>query len=600
MHTKTDASFYFEFSNQLISNNPESFNNRLTALSKLGSKVIKFNGDGYSWIFVKPDSLTPLECTIHEDFPNSSILFYGSLYSAVSTKGFKSAFREITSVDKLICLLRTLSGSFSGMIFLKKTRSILAFSDQFGIKKLYYHIGPKKTIISSNIMLVARLTDSSCISNLAFSSILYCGHIFCDSILDNVAQVNAACYVSISSGYAKEEEYVKYPKVRNTTFKKAISSLQEVHTGFWERIQPAIGDDIALLLSRGKDARVVLKHMLQANMQPKTFSFYRKDNPLYPFVSFLLSWTDDCDAANQIANSLNVSFKKLQIPNNYLLQNLDRIVELNHGTPLHWEFLAAAELIQSKYTTTGFVGDAIAGKSHHYYLMNKIKTASEYGLIEFRNAGSVDSYKQISNILKETDYTDLISPDEMGSLWQKQYDICNSDDLNIIFQQGLFRTRVLGRTGSTFDQMRLFTHPIYPYLDTSIIEAYRSLPEKYLRWEKAHVALLVDDSRFNSVNTTRLKVTVKQELAMLEILGVLRKADTLMKHKKNSKVNPSKTKDEALKQTLLDLQLDPLAVQKIFALPQTSGFYQTVVNLTSALRIKKSVFNIVKSHHLSK
>ena len=576
------------------------FNDSAPNLSELGHKIICDQGINYRWIFYVPSDLSPLDFIIHQDNDDKVILFYGSLYHQYNSIDVSDELNSVTSKESLFVLLGKLSGSFSGLIHLKRQNITYGFVDQFGIKKFYYYKSLNTIIFSSHILLLAKLENISSLSNRAFSSILYCGHIFCDSILDNVAQVNAACCVSISSRYAIEDEYVKYPNVKNTTFKKAVSSLQEVHTGFWNRIQPVIGNDLTLLLSRGKDARVLLKHMLLANIQPQTASFYRKDNPLYPFVSFLLSWTDDCNAAYQIANSLKVPFEKLQIPNSYLLQNLDRIVELNHGTPLHWEFLAAAELIQSKYTTTGFVGDAIAGKSHHYYLMNKIKTASEYGLIEFTNAGSVDSYKQIYNILKETEFADLSSPEEMGSLWQKQYSICNSDDLNIIFQQGLFRTRVLGRTGPTFDQMRLFTHPIYPYLDSSIIEAYRSLPEKYLRWGKAHVALLVDDSRFNSINTTRLKVTVKQELAMLELLGVLRKVDTFMKHKKSSKINPSQTKDLTLKQTLLDLQLDPLIVQKIFALPRTSGFYQTVVNLTSALRIKKSVYSIVISHNMNK
>ena len=198
--------------------------------------------------------------------------------------------------------------------------------------------------------------------------------------------------------------------------------------------------DITLLLSRGKDARVSLKYMLDAGVKPRTLSFYRKKNPLYPFTSFLREWTDDYDAAFKVKNVSGVRFQGLKISNEYLLHHLDRIVALNHGTPLHWEFLAAAEAAakNARYIATGFVGDVIAGKSHHHYLMKKIRTASEYGMTEFEGAGSKKSYESIVNILKQVGFEDIPTVGEMAKRWQSQYHICRSNNLDLIFSKEFF------------------------------------------------------------------------------------------------------------------------------------------------------------------
>ena len=137
--------------------------------------------------------------------------------------------------------------------------------------------------------------------------------------------------------------------------------------------------------------------------------------------------------------------------------------------------------------------------------------------------------------------------------------------------------------------MRFFANPVYPYNDNGIIEAYRSLSTKYLRWERVHVAQLAYDSRFNSVNSTRLNLSVKQELRLLSMMGWMRRFETLSRHNRKGKPTPSAEKDESLRRTLSEFGINGSIWGQLSKLPKTQGFYQTIANLIAALRIKHCV-----------
>lgn len=587
MNSIINSEFYFRAKHP---HSPFTKNMNCT-LPKLGALTEGQIADAYEWRACLSKSSSPLNLDLCIDIEERVVLFAGSLYSTDARKAAEKQLLYVESGEEVASFLRGITGVFSGLIYLKNEDRLFVFVDQFGVKKLFYSLVDGEIFVSNHLARMPLFTGRTDFSSQAFASILYCGHVFKESVLDGVSQVNAGCCVEIHKGRVRESEYVTYLEPESLSFKEAVGRVREAHQDFWQRMEPVVGGDITLLLSRGKDARVALKYMLDSGVNPQLMSFYRRSNPLYPFVSFLREWTDDYKAAAQVASVTGAPFHGLEIPNGYLLDHLDEIVKLNHGTPLHWEFLAAAQDAskRTKYIATGFVGDVIAGKSHHYYLMKKIRSASEYGLIEFQHAGSSEMYVAIMAVLKDTGFRDLPTIEELEGGWRRQYEIAQSDDLNIIFQQGIFRTRVLGRTGPTFDQMRRFAHPIYPYNDNRIIDAYRALPEKFLRWEKAHVAQLADDARFSRINTTRLNISVKQELYLLDLMGWLRRLDTGLRHSKAAKPVQSVEKDEALRRTLEDLGLGQAIWNQFRRLPRTPAFYQTVANLIAAMRIEQSV-----------
>jgi len=583
--------FYFELYKSKEASPKIKKSAQLPSLEEFGPEVIYSNGSNYKWLFYKPTNPSPLDLFIIEDNNDKIVLFYGSLYSGSNFKTLSRKLLAVNSQESLMLVLRDFSGVFTGLVHLKSLGTTYAFIDQMGVKKLFFRTLENKIVFSSHAMLISNFCNIRELSNFAFGSVLFSSYIFADSVFDSVSQVSAACFVKVSNSSSTESEYVQYPTRSTESFSSSIQRVKEAHIDFWKRISSVNVDDITLFLSRGKDARVILKYMLDTGITPKLLSFFRRNNTISPFVSYLLETREDFEAAARISDEIGLPLTELNIPNLYLLNNLDRIVELNHGTPLNWEFLAAASKISntSKYAVTGFVGDAIAGKSHHYYLFNKIKSSLDYAKLEFNTAGSSLLYNKICDVLTSSGFGNLPSIDELFLKWKHQYSICQSEDLNLIFQQGLLRTRGLGRVGPTFDQMRLFTRPIYPYNDNAIINAYRTIPEKYLIWEKTHVAQIAFDSRFNSINSTRLKVSVKAELNNLKIIGLLRRLDTFKKRRKRVAIIPSVIKDTALKQALLKLGLDELVWNQFDKLPKTPGFYNSISNLIAALRIKESL-----------
>lgn len=589
MDFRENAGFYFEKFNTDKSKSLCNKGQQSVTLEEFGSKRIQCTGKNYKWVYYIPSKALPLDVFLHIDSPEVVILFYGSLYSKLDANTFADRLSAVNTSSSLASLLYDISGVYSGLVYMKFEDKTYAFVDQYGVKKAFYANREDGLVVTSHLML---LNDThSGISPFSFGSIIYCGYVFCDSILKEVDQVNASCFTEIAKDHVKEYEYVSYPEPIDEVFENAVTRVQNAHLDFCARVKHVLNDDITLLLSRGKDARVILKHMLDSGIDLRIMSFFRDDSSLYPFVSTLLKSTEDYEAAAAVASNLSSEFSGLRIPNSYLLDNLDRIVDLNHGTPLHWEFLAAAEAVASKstYAVTGFLGDLIAGKSHHYYLFKKIQTASEYSRVEFKKAGDRSTYSHINSLLKSVGFRELPTFEEMADRWEKQYAICCSDDLNHIFQQGLIRTRGLGRVGPTFDQMRLYAYPIYPYIDNRIIDAYRSLPKNHLRWEKAHIAQISEDPRFAEEPSTRLRVSVKQELKWLNAIGLLRKLDTIRKTIHARKARPSLSKDEALRKTLCEIGLDKSFWNKLEHLPRTLGFYKTISNLISAIRIESSI-----------
>jgi len=583
--------FYFElapFDSAL--SNPEK-PAKFPSLEEFGPTAIYNSSRDYFWYYFLPEDRSPLDAYILNDNDSRVVLFYGHIYSTHSADQISNRLINSDFIS-LPTILREISGVFAGLIFDKYSKTLCLFVDQFGVKKVFYGILDRKLVVSSHAMLISSHNNMHSIADSAFASILFSGHLISGSLFDDIKQVNAGCAIQYQDGLFAEKEYVTYPERVKESLQDSIERVKHAHLDFWQRMRAkGVDSKIALMLSRGKDARVCLKYMLDTGFSPNLISFYREEDEMLPFVSFLLKAKDDLVAASQIAKIIGVPLLSHRIPNAFLLENMKRLITLNHGTPLHWEFLAAAEVVQEKadYSVTGFVGDVLSGKSHHHYHFKNVSSVSDYAKLEFRNAGDPNSYSLIKEAIQNTIGRDVLPIRANFSLWKQAYQICESEDLDIVFQQGYFRTRGLGRTGPTFDQMRLFTIPIYPYNDNLIIDAYRTIPTKNLIWEKAHVGQLAKDSRFNSVNSTRFPFSLRNELKYIDLLGFLRKIDTFRKHIKRNRACYSVLKENALRVTLADYGVGSSFWKAIDHAPRTPGFYNTLSNFISALRIQEAL-----------
>jgi asparagine synthetase B (glutamine-hydrolysing) len=308
----------------------ESINNSYINLpEEYGNHIIEKCKTHFYWSFFLPGKNNYLNIDIFYDDNIRLILFAGGIYSNKDKTDIRDDLLSIHDEISLKIQLNNLSGSFCGIIFNYKDNVGYAFTDRMGVQKIFYTINENKLIISSNLTIIRNIIEDIKFSDLSFSSICYCGHIFKDSIIDKVKQISPGCAIHFDNEISSEYEYPNYPKRLNLNLNDSVELVAKAHREFWERIGPNVDGNIACLLSRGKDSRVILKHMIQKNIKPFILIFYRKNNPLKPFITFNLNFDEDSNIAITIATKNDLKYRLERIDNKYLLNNLYRIIALS-------------------------------------------------------------------------------------------------------------------------------------------------------------------------------------------------------------------------------------------------------------------------------
>ena len=600
----------------IIEINNQRFGNKFTlgkSLKKLpkeyGPKIISHSNDFGEWFYFLPDNQDELMVKLFYDDGENFILFYGSLYNHKPLRSANEIKKQLinilneNSIEKLKKFINSLSGYFCGIIGNNYKNIVLAFTDKFGIAKLFYLIKKNKKVFSTNLFLLKEYyLENASFSDLAGASILYTGHTFNQqTIIKDVLQIqpgNIARF-NFRTIYNENINYQIFPERKNIKLKETVEVISNAHKNFTKRIGIEIEDNLTLLLSRGKDCRVTLKYLLDLQYAHTVLTYYRENNPIYPFVSFLTDSKDDAAVAEKVCSFNRLPHEKIKIDNNAFLKNINDVLILNHGAPSHWEiFEASKEASRSGlYLISGFAGDLFAGKNKHRYVLGKIRDRNEFGRLTFLNQTSdIQSFSKVSTILNRNGITNFPSSEELLNSWVNQYSSIKSDDLDVIGAIGWVRTRGLGRIVPTFHQARLYTSPIYPYIDNEIIDAYFSIPSKYLAGEKAHLMQLSGDNRFNQFPTTRFSLNAKSELKFLKIISLLRKIDYLKSKylkARNLKMERSIIYNYSLRKTLLESNFFNLKIIDEL-LPEKSSnplkYYQIIANLISLIRINEVFF----------
>ncbi|MCL5031006.1 MAG: hypothetical protein M1480_18525 [Bacteroidetes bacterium] len=577
--------------------------------NEYGPEIIMNAEKKWEWLFFKPNSDHFLLQHFYLDDGENFILFCGSIYN-IEFSDNKNALKErllklLNNYSAFLIseFINSISGYFCGIIGSLRVNKFIAFTDKYGVAKLFYLVNNSQKIFSTNLFIIKEyLGDKAEFSNFAFSSIVYCSHTFTDqSIIKNVNQILPGHFISgsINSNGIVQTDYLSYPQRSNTSLKDSVDIVAEAHKIFIRKINRYVENNLTLLLSRGKDCRVILKYLLDGNLLQNIITYYRKNNSLYPFVSFQLNNEDDSTIAEQICVHNKLLYNKIKIQNDSFLENMIDILLLNHGSPTHWEIFKAAESAStiSKYLMTGFSGDFLAGKNLHNYRLSKIKNHSVYGHLTFNETSDINSYKLLFTIINKNDKIKLSPVEDLLLSWIEQYKSINTDDLDIIGWQGTVRTRSIGRIVPTFQQARLFTIPIYPYLDNDIINSYLTIPSKFLKGELAHLMQISEDKRFNKFQTTRFPIKAKYERKYLKIMSILRIMESYKSNfDKNKKIQSSNLNPvyNVLRMTLTDNNmLSEKLVNEILPLNERlpNEYYKLIANLVSAFRIKNVFFN---------
>jgi hypothetical protein len=555
-----------------------------------GDNIVYSSDSNYFWAYFKPASKIFPNQNFYSDDDNLIILFTGLIYSSHSDEQIKVRLQTIRNSSDIKKLLNEISGSYCGILYNKKGNKGWAFTDNTGIQKLFYVNDADSLVFCSNLAVLKTVKDKNEFSSFALSSLLYASFTYKNTVIRGIGQVNPACFMEFNHTAINEEECQEYPERRNLSLKQSLELIDSAQKSFWQRVGSKIDNDNILCLSRGKDSRIILKHMIKNSCYPYVITYFRRNNPIYPLITFNLDDTYDCQAAIDLSEKNKISFRCEKIDNIYLLENLKEILMLNHGTPLHWELHAVSRKFAGirKYILTGFLGETIAGKCYHNYYFKKLKGHEDYGKLDFSISGDAVSYNKIKNILDGAGIK-LADTEELEKIWIEQFKIGKTDNLNNIFQMGYLRTRAMGRTVSTFNQSRMYTVPIYPFIDNSIRESYMSIPDKFLKWGKIHLMQVSRDKNMNFIPTTRLQVNARWEERILEVSGLLRKLEKSLIEIKASNYKKRPDIESALLRSLEEFPEFPSsAVKKFFETGNTTDEdYNILLNMLNALRIEK-------------
>ncbi len=602
--------FIFEIKDSNSKGNGFTLTNFVNRLPKeYGPQIIKHAHQNWNWLYFLPQEENKLLLSLFFDDGENVILFYGSIYNDAIINNIDLLKEELLRIIKesshtaLINFLNSLSGYYCGVVGNIVENNFIAFTDRFGIGKLFYHSENGKRIFATNLFLMKEyLGEKAELSDFAASSILFCGHTFTNqSIIKDVKQILPGHYIrfQIDSNELHEYDYAKYPERKDLNLSQSVEQIANAHKNFWNKLDNFVENDVALLLSRGKDCRVILKYMLADNLVPDIITYFREKNELYPFVSFLLDTKEDSLIAERICLINELSYNKIKIDNIAFLENLSDILLLNNGSPSHWEIFEAAKAasVRSKYLVSGFMGDPYAGKGKHHYIFGSIRNNIEYGKFTFNKASDIDSYSRVSDILRKNGILNLNPTEDLSVGWIRQYQSVDSEDMDVVGAEGLLRTRGIGRVIPTFQQSRSYAIPVYPYLDLEILNSYLTIPAKYLKGEIAHLMQISNDKKFNQFPTTRLPIDAKKEKRQLKLLAVLRKLDYVKSDFKKRKEIVSlnaHSYNVALRKTLQDMNI--LSERFIDDLlpanaAHTNEYYNIVANFISMMRIQSVYFN---------
>jgi asparagine synthetase B (glutamine-hydrolysing) len=444
-------------------------------------KEIRTN-DGFGFGLWKPDTPLPLTTwSFFNDKDNCCFIegvLYDDFFSYQPKDGEDQQFAEIFLKkfrESKAKSIEQLNGCFCGFIFDYRTKKLITFVDRLGVRILYWSYEKGNLIVSSNLAAFRNLKTLSIDESAAFQ-FLTIGFPIDERTLLKDVMLQLPCTMNIYDGPVKESvRYWDVPKrMKNSSLEESVEMISLSMEDHLERIYQRTKQKVGLGLTGGHDSRVILNALV-----------YR-DIPFVPVI-----WKDN-NFNDEVVSELCFIIKKQPIiVKNVSCDELTEIKEnvFTYSDGLHLHFHGFVRLAKEcveeriKCLILGFSGDKISGSltiPAPQYLRNIKKLAlctlrNQMELLSFKNAHLL--IRNISkNIIKET-----------TSEWMQSFIKESSHEYlsDISIWQG-FANRNLKRIRFSMIPALQYVQTIFPYSDNKVLNAYFSLPLKFLNNQKAH------------------------------------------------------------------------------------------------------------------
>jgi len=487
-----------------------------------GRDLLIGGNDAYLLFLFVPEIMNRLDsCSYYEN--GSEFLFIeGTFYdnnfhlkkydAQIDTQIAKRLYEEL-KIKYDYSILKNINGHYSGVAFINNC--LIAFSDRFGVNKLFYYNEKEKFILSNNLFSIINNKKLNVkIDDEAIAQILTIEY----PIGRNTGfkEVN---YILPSDILIKSNDKIEFLK-KFISFNRSDVKSEKVHLNelygafddFFAKLKNVIDEPLNLFLSKGKDSRLFIE-------------FLEKNNISYNLYTFLQSTgIFDYSYAIEIAKLLN---KDIYLLEHYQIDELTEIIT-SMSTTVTSPWLALAYVIKKNkfnYGIIGTFGSILSGKLVTFRHFPKIKNKSQLINTEFEDYCKGVTTEDIASTLPFFAKYNVKDSFIKSCNDYNESALCDIELLiNIDF-------RVFKNTFPILNKSTHFITPIHPYTDKYISQKYFSLPIELIKSQKAHAILSSKNSRSNKIKSTTFPVSLRNEKYFREIMMVAIKINSMLKGK---------------------------------------------------------------------
>jgi asparagine synthetase B (glutamine-hydrolysing) len=431
--------------------------------------------------------------------------------------------------------IEKLNGSFCGFIYDCNSKELITFVDRLGVKILYWSYEKGDIIVSSNLAVFRSLKTVSIDQSSTFQ-FLTIGFPIGEKTLLKDVNIQLPYSVNIYNGNMKKSIcYWDIPERRkDISLKESVEMITFNMEDFVERIYNRTKEKVSLGLTGGHDSRVVCSALAYRNI---------------PFVPINMKEGGGFNNFNnKVAPELCSIIKKQPVfVKKYSYDEVDEfrkyefVYSDGNNLYMHLHSVLAKESFerQIRLYMVGFAGDMISGSltvpAPQY--LNSIKKLANVAL---NNQMELLSFNESFSLLRNTN-ENLIN--RTTSEWEQSFFSESShQNLSDIAICQRLANRNLKRIRYGVIPAIQYVQIIFPYLDNKVLDAYFSLPVKFLNNQKAHCySGFWRFKEFGNFQACGYPVSLKNEAIFPFIVPLLR-FSVLKKNNLLSKLKSSKYK----------------------------------------------------------
>ena len=321
---------------------------------------------------------------LHSSCNNYVIVFNGEIYNYSDVKSKLSNYAFKTNSDTEVVLaafitwgkdaLQHLLGMFAFCIYSKLTKEVFIARDRLGVKPIYYYNNESYFLFASELRamlqsgLVPKVINTAALDNY-FATQSFAAP---TTIISNVLQLNAGCYINVSSNNISEIKYWDITKPsQKFEYSSKITTQQQVKKLLEQSVERRLVSDVpvAAFLSGGIDSSAIVGLMAQHTNRPETFN-----------IAFDEEEFDESYYAEIIAKKFNTIHHKIVLkPENFLeqLPSALHAMDIPSGDGIN-SYVVSKEIVKHgiKVAMSGVGGDELfAGYPSflQWYKINKYK-----------------------------------------------------------------------------------------------------------------------------------------------------------------------------------------------------------------------------------